>query len=111
MNGALGLIETIGLSTAVAALDAATDTADVKLAGYEKIIGAGGSVSVTIHIVGDVAAVKAAVDAGVVAAERAGRVLAARVIPRPHEDVQKLVEEFKKNKGKNKLSKPKSKEK
>lgn len=97
MGAALGLIETVGLSAAAAALDAATDTADVKLIGFEKVIGAGKSVSITINLVGEVASVQAAVEYGVKAAERVGTVLAARVIPRPHEDVNELVEMFNKN--------------
>ena len=97
LNGALGLIETIGLAAAATALDAATDTADVKLVGYEKVIGAGKSVSVTINLAGEVAAVQAAVEAGVVAAERVGTVLSSKIIPRPHKDVEKLIEMFSKN--------------
>lgn len=97
MGAALGLIETVGLSAAAAALDAATDTADVKLAGFEKVIGAGKSVSVTINLVGEVASVQAAVEYGALAAEKVGTVLSAKVIPRPHEDVEKLIEMFGKN--------------
>jgi len=98
VKGALGLIETIGLTAAAAALDEALDTAEVTFVGSEKIIGAGKCVSVTVHLAGDVAAVQAAVEAGREAAERVGTVLAAQVIPRPHEDVDKLVERFKKQK-------------
>lgn len=98
MKGALGLIETVGLTAAAAALDEALDTAEVSFVGSEKIIGAGKCVSVTVHIAGEVAAVQAAVEAGKEAAERVGRVLAAQVLPRPHEDVEKLVERFKKQK-------------
>jgi microcompartment protein CcmL/EutN len=97
LNAALGLIETVGLSAAAAALDAAADTADVKLVGYEKVIGAGKSVSVTINLAGDVAAVRAAVDSGVIAANKVGRVLSSRVIPRPHSDIKKLIDQFNKN--------------
>jgi len=96
-GAALGLIETIGLSTAVTALDAACKTADVTLVGYEKVIGAGKAVSVTVQIVGDVAAVQAAVSAGAAAGERVGKVLAARVIPRPHEEVDELIKRFEQN--------------
>lgn len=104
MKAALGLIETVGLTSAITALDAATKAADVALVGYEKIIGAGKSVSVTIQIAGEVAAVKASVEAGVMAAERSGTVLAYHVIPRPHEEVNTLIESFKKNiKNKNNL--------
>ncbi|TCO75265.1 BMC domain-containing protein [Marinisporobacter balticus] len=97
MRGALGLIETLGLATAVTALDGACKTAEVRLVGYEKVIGAGKAVSVTIHIAGDVAAVKAAVEAGVMAAEKVGTVLAHSVIPRPHEEVQTLINIFNRN--------------
>lgn len=98
MKGALGLIETIGLTAAAAALDEALDTAEVTFVGSEKVIGVGKSVSVTIHITGDVAAVQAAVEAGKEAAERVGKVVSTRVIPSPHEDVEKLVERFRKKK-------------
>lgn len=94
MLGALGLIETIGLAPAAAALDEALDTADVQFVGSEKVIGAGKCVSVTVQIVGDVAAVEAAVASGKAAAEKVGTVLGAHVIPRPHDEVQKLLENF-----------------
>lgn len=97
MGVALGLIEVVGLSAAAAALDAAADNADVKLAGYEKVIGAGKSVSVTINLVGDVASIKTAVEYGVKAAKSVGKVLSVRVIPRPHKDVNELIKEFEKN--------------
>lgn len=111
MGAALGLIETVGLSAAAAALDAATDTADVELIGCEKVIGAGKSVSVTIHLVGQVAAVQAAVESGVSAAGKVGTVLASKVIPRHHEDVNRLIEMFKENSKKDnkKKSGPKKK--
>lgn len=117
MKAALGLIETVGLTSAVTALDAASKAADVALVGYEKIIGAGKSVSVTIQVAGEVAAVKASVEAGVMAAERSGIVLAHHVIPRPHEEVNTLIDEFKKNiknkkniENKNEVSKSKEKQ-
>lgn len=97
MGAALGLIETVGLSTAAAALDAAADTADVRLVGYEKVIGAGKSVSITLNLVGEVASVQTAVESGVRAAERVGTVLWSKVIPSPHEDVNELIKEFEKN--------------
>lgn len=97
MAAALGLIEAIGLTTAITALDAAAKAADVTLVGYEKVIGAGKSISVTIHLAGEVAAVKASVEAGVIAANRVGRVLAHHVIPRPHDELDQLIEAFKKN--------------
>ncbi len=114
MKAALGLIETVGLTSAVTALDAASKAADVALVGYEKIIGAGKSVSVTIQVAGEVAAVKASVEAGVMAVERSGIVLAHHVIPRPHEEVNTLIDEFKKNikniENKNEVSKSKEKQ-
>ncbi|MFZ5354824.1 MAG: BMC domain-containing protein [Bacillota bacterium] len=91
MNGALGLIEVIGMATAVSALDAACKNADVKLVGCNKVIGAGKSISVTIQIAGQVAAVRSAVDAGVEAANKVGKVLAHHVMPRPHEELEKLI--------------------
>lgn len=99
-GAALGLIETIGLAPAAAALDEALDTADVQFVGSEKVIGAGKCISVTIQFVGEVAAVEAAVASGREAAEKVGRVLSAHVIPRPHEEVQKLLEEFRRKKAK-----------
>lgn len=111
MGAALGLIETVGLSAAAAALDAATDTADVELVGCEKVIGAGKSVSVTIHLAGQVAAVQAAVEYGVSAAEKVGTVLASRVLPRPHEDVNRLIAMFKENSKKDNEKKSETKKK
>jgi microcompartment protein CcmL/EutN len=90
-GGDLGLIEKIGLATAAAALDAAIKTADVKCVAVEKVIGVGKVVSVTVNITGQVAAVSAAVEAGVEAASAVGTVIGSHVLPRPHEDVGKLV--------------------
>ncbi|WP_309543454.1 BMC domain-containing protein [Cytobacillus firmus] len=93
---ALGLIETVGYSTAVSAADAAVKAADVEIVGIEKVIGVEGYLGVTIHFTGDVAAVKSAVDAGVSAAERIGKVISAHVIPRAHSEVAgKLLPHFK----------------
>ncbi|NBG88802.1 BMC domain-containing protein [Isachenkonia alkalipeptolytica] len=97
MKPALGLIETIGLTSAVTALDAASKAADVELIGYEKVIGVGKAVSVTVHLAGDVAAVQAAVDAGVSAARQIGTVAAHHVIARPDEELDHLIEIFRKN--------------
>jgi ethanolamine utilization protein EutM len=80
---ALGMIETRGLVALVEASDAMLKSANVTLIGWQKI----GSGMVTALVVGDVAAVKAAVDAGAAAAGRVGEVLGVQVIPRPHEDV------------------------
>src|SRR5712671_7288610 len=80
---ALGLIETKGLTALVEASDAMLKSANVTLIGWQKI----GSGLVTALVVGDVAAVKAAVDAGSAAAGRVGEVIGVQVIPRPHEDL------------------------
>ena len=87
---ALGLIETVGLSTAMTALDAAVKSADVTLAGYDRVIGAGEMVSITLNISGDVAAVEAGKEAG----EQVGRVIGAHVIPSPHEEVGKIIKKY-----------------
>ena len=80
---ALGMIETKGLVPLVEASDAMLKSANVTLIGWQKI----GSGMVTALVVGDVAAVKAAVDAGAAAAARVGEVVGVQVIPRPHEDI------------------------
>jgi len=80
---AIGMIETRGLTPLVQAADAALKAADVTFKGWKKV----GSGMCTIFLAGDVAAVKAAVDAGVVAARTVGEVISVHVIPRPHDDV------------------------
>ena len=80
---ALGMIETKGLVPLVEASDAMLKAANVTLIGWQKI----GSGMVTAFVVGDVAAVKAAIDAGAAAAGRVGEVVGVQVIPRPHEDI------------------------
>ena len=80
---ALGMIETKGLVALVEASDAMLKAANVTLIGWQKI----GSGLVTALVLGDVAAVKAAVDAGAAAASRIGEVVSVQVIPRPHEDL------------------------
>ena len=87
MKLALGMIETRGLIGAVEAADAMVKAADVHLIGKQQI----GSGLVTVMVRGDVGAVKAAVEAGGAAASRLGEVVATHVIPRPHEDVEKLL--------------------
>jgi ethanolamine utilization protein EutM len=84
---ALGLVETKGLIGAVEAADAMVKAANVQLMGKEHI--GGGLVCVSIS--GDVAAVQTAVDAGAEAARRVGELVAARVIPRPHQDVGRVL--------------------
>lgn len=97
MQKALGLIEAQGLTTAVTALDAASKAADVTLIGIEKVIGVGKGVGVTIQLAGEVAAVRAAVDAGVIAGNRVGVIIASHVMPRPHDEVDILINKFSKN--------------
>ena len=86
-NGeAIGLIETKGIVAAVEACDAALKAANVKLVGQHKV----GSGLVAITLRGDVAAIRAAVDAGAEAGGRVGEVVSVHVIPRPHGDVAKM---------------------
>jgi ethanolamine utilization protein EutM len=80
---ALGMIETKGLVSLIEASDAMLKSANVTLIGWQKI----GSGLVTAFVVGDVAAVKAAIDAGAAAGGRVGEVVGVQVIPRPHEDM------------------------
>ena len=84
---ALGMVETRGLVAAIEAADAMVKAANVVLVGSEKI----GSGLVSVMVRGDVGAVKAAVEAGGAAAARLGEVVATHVIPRPHNDVNKLL--------------------
>ncbi len=81
---ALGLLETRGLTALVAGTDAMLKSANVTLVGPMKQIG---SAMVTAIVTGDVAAVKAATDAGAAAARVYGEVLAVQVIARPHDDL------------------------
>ncbi len=81
---ALGMIETKGLVAMVEACDAMVKAAKVTLMGYEKI-GAG---YVTAIVRGDVAACKAATDAGAAAARRVGELISVHVIPRPHSSLE-----------------------
>jgi ethanolamine utilization protein EutM len=81
---ALGMIETKGMVAMVEAADAAIKSANVTLVGWEKI-GAG---FVTVLVRGDVAAVKAATDAGAAAARKVGELVAVHVIPRPHPSLE-----------------------
>ena len=87
MQLALGLIETKGLVGAIEAADAMTKAANVKLIEKELATGA----LVTIKIEGEVAAVKAAVDAGCAAAQRVGELVSSHVIPRPDNQIDGIV--------------------
>lgn len=83
---ALGLIETRGLVGMVEAADAMLKTANVVLVGWQKV-DAG---LVTAIVRGDVAAVKAATDAGAAAARRVGELVGVHVIPRPADEVEDI---------------------
>ena len=81
MNEAIGLIETRGLVGLIEASDAMCKAASVTLVGQKQI----GGGYVTVIVRGDVGSVRAAVDAGAEAAKSVGELVAAHVIPRPHE--------------------------
>ena len=83
MSDALGMIETKGFVAMVEAADAMVKAAKVELVGFEKI----GGGYVTAIVRGDVAAVKAATEAGARAAEKVGAIVSIHVIPRPHDNV------------------------
>ena len=95
---ALGMIETRGLTAAIEAADSMVKAAEVTLIGTEKI----GSGLVSVMVRGDVGAVKAAVEAGSNTASRCqiqhtmtvGELIAVHVIPRPHDDVEKILPKF-----------------
>ena len=82
-SDALGMIETRGFAAMVEASDAMVKAAKVELIGFEKI----GGGYVTAIVRGDVASVRAAVDAGVQAAQKVGEIVASHIIPRPHANV------------------------
>jgi ethanolamine utilization protein EutM len=84
MGEALGMIETRGMVALIEASDAMVKSANVTLVGWEKI----GSGYVTVLCRGDVAAVKAATDAGASAARKVGELVAVHVIARPHSNLE-----------------------
>ena len=84
---ALGMIEVYGYLAAVEALDSALKAANVRRLGVEKVKGG----LVTVLVEGDVGAVKAAMDASAAAAERVGKVISVHVIPRPADDVERML--------------------
>lgn len=84
---ALGMIETKGLVCMIEAVDAMLKSANVQIVGWDKV----GSGLVTSFVVGDVAAVKAAIDAGASAASKIGEVVSVQVIPRPHEELSAVL--------------------
>ncbi len=86
-TNALGMVETKGLVGAIEAADAMVKAANVQLVGKEQI----GSGLVTVMVRGDVAAVKAATDAGAAACEKVGELISVHVIPRPHAEVETIL--------------------
>ena len=80
---AIGMVETKGLVSLLEASDAMLKAANVSMIGWDKV----GSGMVTSFVTGDVAAVKAAVDAGASAAGKVGEVLGVHIIPRPHDEL------------------------
>ena len=89
---ALGLLETKGLVALMEGADAMLTAANVEMIGWDKA----GSGMVTAFVKGDVAAVKAAVDAGAEAAGRVGTVVSVHVIPRPHDELGGMMPKAKK---------------
>lgn len=84
MGRALGMIETRGWVAMVEAADAMAKTAAVEVVGWQQL---GGGL-VTVLVRGDVGAVKAATDAGALAASRVGELVGVHVIPRPHPSLE-----------------------
>jgi ethanolamine utilization protein EutM len=91
MSKALGLLETRGITALITGTDAMLKSANVQLAGPMKQVG---NALVTAVVVGDVAAVKAATDAGAQAARAVGEVVSVQVIARPHDDVANVLPKF-----------------
>ncbi len=87
ISEALGMIETKGFVSLVEAVDAMMKAANVQFLGWDKV----GSGLVSAFVTGDVAAVKAATDAGAAAAGRVGEVVSVQVIARPHSDLHKIL--------------------
>ena len=84
---AIGMIETRGMVALVEATDAALKAANVRYRGWKQV----GSALVSVVLEGDVAAVKAAVEAGARGAEKVGAVVSVHVIPRPHANVDQTL--------------------
>ncbi len=87
MEEALGMIETHGLVALIEATDTMLKAAHVSYMGMRKV----GSGYVSVMVRGDVAACKASVDAGAAAAAKVGEVTSVHVIPRPHDELQKIL--------------------
>lgn len=90
LDYALGMVETRGLVGSIEAADVMVKTANVHVLGTEYIRNG----FVTVKIIGEVAAVKAAVDAASAAAARIGHVVATHVIPRPAADVEYILKKI-----------------
>src|SRR5579864_5689681 len=90
VHEALGLVETKGFVGMIEAADAMGKAAKVRLLGYERI----GSGLVTTLCRGEVGAVRAAVDAAAAAAQKVGELVSVHVIPRPHDDVEKYLDQI-----------------
>ncbi len=86
-QSAIGMVETRGLVPLIEASDAMMKAANVDMVGWDKV----GSGLVTSFVTGDVAAVKAAVDAGANAAGRVGEVVGVHIIPRPHDELSAML--------------------
>ena len=87
MSEALGMIETKGYVAALAAADAMVKAANVTIVGRDQV----GDGLVAVTIIGDVGAVKAATEAGAETASGVGELVSVHVIPRPHEEVEKIL--------------------
>jgi len=87
MGESLGMVETRGLVAMIEAADAMVKAANVKVVGWEKV----GSGYVTVIVRGDVAAVRAATDAGAAAARRVGELIGVHIIPRPHGSLENVL--------------------
>ncbi|MBI4424368.1 MAG: BMC domain-containing protein [Elusimicrobia bacterium] len=87
---ALGLVETKGFVGMIEASDAMAKAAKVRLVGYEKV----GNGLVTTLCRGEVGAVRAAVEAAASAAQRVGELVSVHVIPRPHDDLEKYLDQI-----------------
>jgi len=84
---ALGMVETRGLVSLIEAADAMCKAANVELIGWDRV----GGGMVTAFVRGDVAAVKASIDAGAAAGGKIGEVVSVHVIPRPHEELEQAM--------------------
>jgi microcompartment protein CcmL/EutN len=89
LDYALGMVETRGLVGSIEAADVMVKTANVALLGAEYI----GNGLVTVEVIGEVAAVKAAVEAGAAAARRVGQLVSTHVIPRPSDEIENILKQ------------------